>query len=194
MQVQTPKHHYTPEEYLALEDAAEYKNEYRDGEILPMTGGTTNHNKIALNMAANLKFALRGQTYDIYIGDVRLWIPRYRQLFFLIPSFSDGTRNEKIVGSASKLSFPGTRRLLTPVSLLPTPDSCSLKGALPLPEGTSSTDHQYTEGCRRLGDGGGTEVRNCHSCSSVQVVYCLHPKTKYISRSNRRREVPRTSI
>jgi Uma2 family endonuclease len=44
-----------------------------------MTGGTTNHNKIALNFAANLKFALRGQDYDIYIGDVRLWIPRYRQ-------------------------------------------------------------------------------------------------------------------
>src|SRR4028119_932739 len=44
-----------------------------------MTGGTTNHNKIALNFAANLKFSLRGQSYDIYIGDVRLWIPRYRQ-------------------------------------------------------------------------------------------------------------------
>ncbi|MDM9383026.1 Uma2 family endonuclease [Chlorogloeopsis sp. ULAP01] len=79
MQVQSPKRYYTPEEYLALEEAAEYKSEYRDGEIVPMTGGTTNHNKIALNFAANLKFGLRGQNYDIYIGDVRLWIPRYRQ-------------------------------------------------------------------------------------------------------------------
>lgn len=78
MQVQTPKR-YTSEEYLELEEKAEYKSEYRDGEIVPMTGGTTNHNKIALNFAANLKFALRGQNYDIYIGDVRLWIPRYRQ-------------------------------------------------------------------------------------------------------------------
>jgi len=79
MQVETLKHYYTPEQYLELEDKAEYKSEYRDGEIVPMTGGTTNHNKIALNFAANLKFALRGQNYDIYIGDVRLWIPRYRQ-------------------------------------------------------------------------------------------------------------------
>jgi Uma2 family endonuclease len=44
-----------------------------------MTGGTTNHNKIALNLAASLKIALRRKNYDVYIGDVRLWIPRYRQ-------------------------------------------------------------------------------------------------------------------
>ena len=79
MQVQTARDYYTPEEYLELDEAADYKSEYRDGEIVPMTGGTTNHNKIALNFAANLKFSLRGQSYDIYIGDVRLWIPRYRQ-------------------------------------------------------------------------------------------------------------------
>ncbi len=77
MQVQT--RYYTPEEYLAIEAKANYKSEYRDGEIFPMTGGTTNHNKIALNFAANFKFGLRRQNYDIYIGDVRLWIPRYRQ-------------------------------------------------------------------------------------------------------------------
>jgi Uma2 family endonuclease len=79
MQVQTLKHLYTPEEYLKLEEKAESKSEYRDGEIVPMTGGTTNHNQICLNLAANLKFGLRGQNYRVYIGDVRLWIPRYRQ-------------------------------------------------------------------------------------------------------------------
>jgi Uma2 family endonuclease len=79
LQVQTPKRFYTPEEYLELEEKADYKSEYRDGEIVPMTGGTTNHNKIAGNFYANLNFALDEQDYDIYIGDVRLWIPRYRQ-------------------------------------------------------------------------------------------------------------------
>ncbi|AFZ17243.1 Uma2 family endonuclease [Allocoleopsis franciscana] len=79
MQLQTQKRSYSPEEYLELEEAAEFKSEYQDGDIVPMTGGTTNHNKIALNFAANLKFGLKGQKYDIYIGDVRLWIPRYRQ-------------------------------------------------------------------------------------------------------------------
>ena len=79
MQVNTQKKYYTPEEYLALEETAAYKSEYRDGEIVPMTGGTTNHNEIALNIAANLKFSLKSKNYKVYMGDVRLWIPRYRQ-------------------------------------------------------------------------------------------------------------------
>jgi Uma2 family endonuclease len=82
MQLETQKL-YTPEEYLEIEEKAEYKSEYRDGEIVPMTGGTTNHNKIALNLAASLKIALRRKNYDVYIGDVRLWIPRYRQHTYL---------------------------------------------------------------------------------------------------------------
>jgi Uma2 family endonuclease len=69
---------YTPEEYLELEAKAEYKSEYRDGEIVPMTGGTTNHNELAGNLYAHLKFGLRQQNYKIYMGDVRLWIPRYQ--------------------------------------------------------------------------------------------------------------------
>lgn len=77
--MQTQTRTYTPEEYLELEEKAEYKSEYRDGEIIPMAGGTTNHNKIALNFAAALKYGLKKQNYDVYIGDVRLWIPRYRQ-------------------------------------------------------------------------------------------------------------------
>ena len=74
---------YTPEEYLKLEEQAEYKSEYRDGEIIPMTGGTTNHNEISGNIYANLKFGLKKQNYRVYIADVRLWIPRYR-LYTLI--------------------------------------------------------------------------------------------------------------
>ena len=78
MELQTKKRQYTPEEYLQLEEQAEYKNEYHNGEISPMTGGTTNHNEIAGNFYANLKFGLRQQDYRVYIGDVRLWIPRHR--------------------------------------------------------------------------------------------------------------------
>lgn len=78
MQLQTKPNYYTPEEYLALEEQAEYKSEYYDGEIIPMTGGTTNHNEIAGNLYATLKFGLRKKPYKVYIGDVRLWIPRHR--------------------------------------------------------------------------------------------------------------------
>jgi Uma2 family endonuclease len=76
---QTRPRLYTPKEYLELEEAADYKSEYRDGEIVPMTGGTTNHNKLAGTLYAYLLFALKGLGYDIYIGDVRLWMPQYRQ-------------------------------------------------------------------------------------------------------------------
>jgi Uma2 family endonuclease len=70
---------YTPAEYLELEDKAEFRSEYRDGEIVPMAGGTTNHNRISLNVATNLTFSLKGQNYEVYMSDVRLWIPQNRQ-------------------------------------------------------------------------------------------------------------------
>ncbi len=75
----TQQRYYTPEEYLELEEAADYKSAYIDGQIIPMTGGTTNHNKIALNFSAILLwFACHRQSYEVFIGDVRLWIPEKR--------------------------------------------------------------------------------------------------------------------
>jgi Uma2 family endonuclease len=82
MQSQTQKRTYTPEEYLELEEKADYKNEYCDGKIVLMTGGTINHNKIAGNFYARLNLALSDEDYDVYIGDVKLWIPKYRQFTY----------------------------------------------------------------------------------------------------------------
>jgi len=70
--------YYSPEEYLALEATAEYKSEYIDGEILPITGGSTNHNRIAGNFYSALNFAFKNQNYEVFISDVRLWIPESR--------------------------------------------------------------------------------------------------------------------
>jgi transposase len=39
MTVQTQPRSLSPEKYLELESTAEEKSEYRDGEIVPMTGG-----------------------------------------------------------------------------------------------------------------------------------------------------------
>lgn len=78
----TQQSYYTPEEYLALEETAEYKSEYHDGEIVPMTGGTTNHNRIARNMLIALSLQLRGRDYEVFIGDVRLWIPRFNRFTY----------------------------------------------------------------------------------------------------------------
>ncbi|BAY12483.1 Uma2 family endonuclease [Calothrix sp. NIES-2098] len=77
MQV-TQQRYYTPEEYLELEEAADYKSEYIDGQIIPMAGGTINHNQIALNLSSELNFAFKKQHYRVYMGDVRLWIAQKR--------------------------------------------------------------------------------------------------------------------
>ncbi|OYD95567.1 hypothetical protein CDG76_11510 [Nostoc sp. 'Peltigera membranacea cyanobiont' 210A] len=72
----TKQRYYTPEEYLELEEVADYKSEYIDGQIIPMAGGTINHNRISLNLSAALNFAFRQQDYEVFMGDVRLWIPQ----------------------------------------------------------------------------------------------------------------------
>ncbi|MEG4226244.1 Uma2 family endonuclease [Microcoleus sp. N9_B2] len=79
----TSQRYFTPEEYLALEETAEYKSEYCDGVIIPMTGASTNHNHISLNMSIALRLALKGLDYNVFMGDVRLWMPKKR--FYTYP-------------------------------------------------------------------------------------------------------------
>lgn len=77
MKLQTEKKYYTPEEYLQLEETVEYKNEYLNGEIIPMVGGTTNHNQIAGNFYKKFPLAINNQDYYIYMEGVRLWLSEY---------------------------------------------------------------------------------------------------------------------
>lgn len=74
----TEQRYYSIEEYLTLEESADYKSEYIDGEIFPMAGGSTNHNRIAGNFYAALNFAFKTEDYDVFMSDVRLWIPKKR--------------------------------------------------------------------------------------------------------------------
>jgi Uma2 family endonuclease len=69
---------YTPDEYLNFEVDSELRHEYIEGEIVPMTGGTPNHNQITGNLYAALNFALKRQPYRVFVTDQRLWIPRKR--------------------------------------------------------------------------------------------------------------------
>ena len=66
---------YSPEEYLELEVNSEIRHEYINGLIIPMTGGTPNHNQLAGNFYAMLNFALKRQPYQVFVTDQRLWIP-----------------------------------------------------------------------------------------------------------------------
>ncbi|MEG4168592.1 MULTISPECIES: Uma2 family endonuclease [unclassified Microcoleus] len=79
MLVQSKAKFYTPDEYRELEETAEFRNEYRNGEIVQMTGGSINHSQIIGNIYAFLKSALRGKNARPFMSDLRLWIPRYRR-------------------------------------------------------------------------------------------------------------------
>lgn len=79
MLVQNQQKFYSLDEYRELEETAEFRNEYRDGEIVQMTGGSINHSQIIGNIYAFLKSALRGKNARPFMSDLRLWIPRYRR-------------------------------------------------------------------------------------------------------------------
>jgi Uma2 family endonuclease len=75
MIVQIERKTYTAEEYLELEVVSESRNEYRNGEIVPMTGGTPQHNKIGGNLYIALSLDLKRKPYETFYADQRLWVP-----------------------------------------------------------------------------------------------------------------------
>ena len=78
MTIAQEKRYYSPEEYLEFEVNSDIRHEYIDGLIIPMTGGTPNHNQIALNFSGTLNFLLKRQPYQVFVTDQRLWIPNRR--------------------------------------------------------------------------------------------------------------------
>jgi Uma2 family endonuclease len=60
----------TAEEYLAWEPTQEGRHEYWDGEVVAMSGGTRNHNRVSLNFSKLLDTALADRPCDVYIVDV----------------------------------------------------------------------------------------------------------------------------
>jgi Uma2 family endonuclease len=65
---------YTPEEYLAREEKAEYKSEYYDGEIRMRAGGTRDHSTIAVNIVTELNITLKQKPCAVLNSDMRLLI------------------------------------------------------------------------------------------------------------------------
>lgn len=67
----------TVHRYLIQETQAEYKSEYYQGEILPMAGGTPNHNRIGLNFVIAVDAALDDTPCEVFGSDVRLFIEQH---------------------------------------------------------------------------------------------------------------------
>jgi len=66
-----PQPRLSPEEYLALERAAEFKHEYYDGHMYAMSGGSYPHGQILVNLSAMLREALKGRGCRVTSSDVR---------------------------------------------------------------------------------------------------------------------------
>lgn len=68
------KRHYTLEDYFALEETADYRSEYYQGEIFALTGGSVNHNRIAVNVLVALTDAFRKKPCEAFASDLRLLV------------------------------------------------------------------------------------------------------------------------
>ncbi len=70
--------YYSPSEYLEFEINSEIRHEYIDGLIIPMTGGTPDHNQITGNFYAVLNFALKRQPYQVFVTGL---LPIFKNIF-----------------------------------------------------------------------------------------------------------------
>ena len=71
------KTRFTPDEYRAMEETAEERHEYCNGEIIAMPGGSPAHSRIAVDTTTFLNVALRNTNFQTYNGDLRIWIPSF---------------------------------------------------------------------------------------------------------------------
>lgn len=72
----------TPDEYLAAERLSDYRSEYLDGGVYPMTGGTANHIRIVSNIITQLNNQLDGRPCDVFPTDMKVRLPDSRKFFY----------------------------------------------------------------------------------------------------------------
>ena len=68
------KKYYTPKEYLAVEEAAEFRSEYYKGEIFAMAGATVNHSRIVRNMSIRLETSWKDNRCESFPTDLKVRI------------------------------------------------------------------------------------------------------------------------
>lgn len=73
------KTRFTLDEYRAMEETAQERHEYCNGEIITMSGGSEVHSAIACNLLIYLGFLLRDTDFRLYNSDLRVWIPEYKR-------------------------------------------------------------------------------------------------------------------
>ena len=72
------KTRFTPDEYRAIEETAQERHEYCNGEIIAISGGSEVHSAIACNLLIYLGFLLTDTDFRLYNSDLRVGIPEHR--------------------------------------------------------------------------------------------------------------------
>jgi Uma2 family endonuclease len=104
-----PKKYLTIAEYHAIEETAEERHQYQNGEIIAMSGGSPAHSRVAVDITTLLNVAVRSTNFQVYNGDMRIWIP----------SFNHGTYADVLVINGEP-EFHGDRtdEILNPVLIV----------------------------------------------------------------------------
>ena len=85
MTAQPEKKKFTPAEYLALEEAAESKSEYWNGEIVAMSGARIDHRQIVSNLTVLLANDLNGRC-RVFPSEMKVWVKKRNK--FLYPDLT----------------------------------------------------------------------------------------------------------
>lgn len=72
MALPAPRHRYTFQDYLDIEEVARVRHEFYDGEIYAMAGGTPEHAAMAAAVTAMLGRQLQGGRCRVYSSDLRV--------------------------------------------------------------------------------------------------------------------------
>ena len=67
-----PVEQISADDYLRVEEVAQVKHEYLDGRIYAMAGASERHNRIAVNIAFQLRAAARGKSCGVFISDMKV--------------------------------------------------------------------------------------------------------------------------
>lgn len=73
---------FTVAEYLAMEETAEYRSEYFEGEIFAMSGGTGNHSRIAVDTMNSLSRQLSNGSCEVFDSTLKIRIQNSMAYFY----------------------------------------------------------------------------------------------------------------
>jgi Uma2 family endonuclease len=87
------------EEYFTWELTQEVRHEYWDGEVVAMSGGTRNHNRVTGNFFNLLVSALIDRPCEVYIVDVKVQTEPGRKYFYpdVVVTCDDRDRDARLV-------------------------------------------------------------------------------------------------